>query len=191
MALGEHLSGIWYSPYYTYIYKLRSDLKLFDVPPSVKILKTHINDWFLARLNATIVEMDLPCVRPVKGFCRSGYVSESAYAVVIAEFKLSNAGLVNREPGHIRQPHCTLSPIPSPNTEYHLLIQCPSVSALRASSNISSFITGCRMKNLSFLKIFDLFVNGKDCDNKDITFLSYLERGKCLADLRQLFLSKW
>ena len=192
-ALGEHLSGVWPSPYYNYIFKLRSDLQLFDTPPSVKILKTHISDWFIARLNSSITRMDLPCVHQVLSLQRSPYVCESSFAVVIAEFKLANAGLGNREPrqGHIRQLHCPLCPIQTPNTEFHLVIQCPSLSVMRATTNISSFISACRLKNIPFNRIFDLFVNGKDSDSDEISPHSYLERGKCLADMRQLWLSKW
>ena len=144
----------------------------------------------LLLLNSTLASLQLPLVHQLNRLTRAGYVCENDSVAVIAAFKFSNAGLGNREPrqGHHRQLQCPLCSVPTTNDEFHLVIHCPSVSTLRTSSNISSFITACQLKNFLFPKIFDYFVNG---NGKHISTDSYLERGNCLADMRKLWLSKW
>ena len=193
VALDEHLSGGWYSPYYAYICQLRSELQLFTVPLSQKILMTHISDWFLSQLNSTLGTLSLPCISRVVRLSRAAYVCESAYAGVLAQFKLANAGLGNREPrqGHARKPYCPLCPVPTPTSEFHLAFICPSVSGLRGSTGISSFISSCCLRGVTIVKTYGLFISGKDSQGKDVDLPTYLDRGKCLDDLRSSWLSKW
>ena len=62
---------------------------------------------------------------------------------------------------------------------------------MRSATQVSSFITSCHLKNISLSKTYSLFLNGKDSNLKDVDVLEYLERGKCLDDLRSLWLSLW
>ena len=118
---------------------------------------------------------------------------ESAYAGVLAQFKLANAGLGNREPrqGHARKSYCPLCPVPTPTSEFHLAFICPSVSGLRGSTGISSFISSCCLRGVTIVKTYGLFISGKDSQGKDVDLPTYLDRGKCLDDLRSSWLSKW
>ena len=88
VALDEHLSGRWTSPYYAYICQLRSKLELFTVPQSRKILMSHISERFIGNLNSTVRDLNLPALGLVKSLKCSSYVCESPYSSVIAAFKL-------------------------------------------------------------------------------------------------------
>ena len=192
-ALMEHLSGDWVSPYYSYICKIRCSLKMFDVPASMMILQSQISDWFLDSTNDKIISLSLPSIRPIVSLTRLQYVCESDYSSVISEFKFSNAGLGNREPrlGYHRMTVCPLCPQQFPNTEFHLVMQCSSVANLRSTTKIISFINNCKLKGLSSKVTYDLFINGFDSDKTQITVGCYIERGRCLHDLREFWLSKW
>ena len=193
VALEEHLSGRWSSPYYSYICQLRSNLQLFIVPQSRKILMSHISEKFLMNLNSTVKSLELPALGLVKSLKCSSYVCESSYSSVIAAFKLGNAELGNRAPraGHLRRSLCPLCPVPSPNSEFHLVMCCSALSAMRSATQISTFITSCHMKNIDLKTTYSLFLNGKNSDGKDVDVNEYLERGKCMEDLRRLWLSLW
>ena len=62
IALMEHLSGDWDSKYYSYICRLRSKLQIFELPPSIKVLKSLIFVWFLDSTNQKILQCSLPWV---------------------------------------------------------------------------------------------------------------------------------
>ena len=193
MALDDHLSGRWTSPYYSYICQLKSNLQLFTVPQSRKILMSHISERFLMNLNSDVQELELPALGLVRSLKCSSYVCENTYSSVIAAFKLGNADLGNRAPrmGHLRRSLCPLCPVPSPNTEFHLVMCCSALSPMRSATQISTFITACHMKNISLASTYSLFINGKDSNHQNIGLQEYLERGKCMDDLRKLWLSLW
>ena len=124
---------------------------------------------------------------------KAAYVCKSDYAGVLAQFRLSNAGLGNREPrqGYGRKSCCPLCPVPTPLSEFHLTVVCPSVSGLRKSTGISTFMSLCNLRGKTIVETFVLFVSGKDSMGKDIDLPGYLDRGKCLDDLRRSWLSQW
>ena len=144
-------------------------------------------------LNSTVKSLELPALGLVKSLKCSSYVCESSYSSVIAAFKLGNAELGNRAPrdGHLRRSLCPLCPVPSPNSEFHLVMCCSALSAMRSATQISTFITSCHMKNIDLQTTYSLFMNGKNSDGKDVDVNEYLERGKCMEDLRRLWLSLW
>ena len=193
IALMDHLSGEWLSPYMAYICSVRSKLGLFSVPPSEKLLKIDIMDWFLSSLNAEINSLDLPALLPVVRLDRASYVCEHKNASVLACFKMGVAGLGNREPrlGHLRQPYCPLCPTRQVNNELHLVCECPSASVVRSSTGISSFLTQCTLRGFPMNVSFKLFVNSFDCEFKPISQTSSLERGMALDALREAWLSRW
>ena len=193
VALMEHLSGDWDSKYHSYICRLRSKLGIFEIPPSIKFLKSLIFNWFLDSGNKRITDCSLPWVPQMTSLSRASHVCENKFSVAISEFKLSNAGLGNRQPrvGYLRVVICPLCPVPYPNTEFHLVMQCGSLDRLRASLNIQSFINACRLKNIPLSVTFSLFLLGRDENGKRISSDSFLERGKCLIDMRQQWLGKW
>ena len=90
IALMDHLSGDWDSKYYTYICKLRSKLLLFEIPPSIKVLKSLLFAWFLECANQKILQCSLPWVPQLTSLSRASHVCENEHSSAISEFKLCN-----------------------------------------------------------------------------------------------------
>ena len=190
-ALQEHLSGDWPSPYLQYISNIRGLLGIFSPVPAPSQMKSLVGDYFLAKINTNISSFDW--VYEVKKLSKASYVCEDENSSVITQFKLDCAGLGDKQPrvGHNRKPLCPVCPLDVPNTGLHLLFSCGSVSALRIETGIQSFITQCRQNGLSLVACYRHFVNGLDTNSKPVPKHSYLERGKCMKDMRDLWLSKW
>ena len=150
-----------------------------------------VNEYFLAKTNLAASSMQW--ILPMKKFSRSRYVCENEFSSVIAEFKLECAGLGNKQPrpGHLRKPFCPVCPVRSANNGLHLLFECGSVAALRCETGIQSFLVQCLNKGLSLAQSFTTFVNGLDSHGQPLNQQDYLERGKAMRDMRDLWLTKW
>ena len=190
-ALLEHLSGAWTSPYLAYIESIRSKLGIFVPSPSPVVWKHLVHEFFIKNVNNEI--LSLPCVLPIKKFSRLSYVCESEWLAVLAEFKFGNEGLGNKQPrnGLTRKPYCPVCPIRVETSGQHLLLICTSLSKLRSDTGIYTFMNQCTWKGLSLLETYVLFVTGRDSNKVPVAVQEYLERGKCINAMRQLWLSKW
>ena len=190
-ALLEHLSGGWTSPYLQYISAVRSKLGLFATPSVPKVWKQLTYEHFLSRTNADA--SSFASIRPLKSFSRLPYVCESDWSTVITEFKLQNEGLGDKCPrqGRQRQPFCPVCPVRQPNSGLHMLFCCSSLTSLRSETGISSFMTLCTWKGFSMQETYAMFVNGEASDGSLLPVPEYLERGRCMHDMRKLWFSKW
>ena len=190
-ALLEHLSGDWRSPYLEYISSLRSKLGIFQAPSSPRIWKGLSYEHFICQANVAIAKLDW--IKPLVSFSRLPYVIENELSSVITEFKFGSEGLGNKQPrpGRPRKPFCPVCPVRELNCGIHLLFSCSSLSVLRADTGITSFMNMCSVSGYTMKETYDMFVNGLDCNKKKVSLSSYLERGKCMNDLRKLWFSKW
>ena len=190
-ALLEHLSGNWSSPYLRHISNLRGILQLHCAVPAPSILRGLVNEHFLAQTN--IVVSSMKWIQPVKKFTRAIYVCENEFSSVISQFKLDCAGLGDKRPrtGHLRKQFCPVCPEMHPNTGLHLLLECGAVSTLRYRTGILSFLDQCLKKNLSPAQCYSYFIGGLSSDGKQLHQQDYLERGRAMRDMRDLWLSKW
>ena len=190
-ALMDHLSGAWESPYITYISAIRSKLGMFACVPAPSVMKGLVGDYFLKQTNISV--LSLRWISPLKRLNRCSYVCENEYSKVISEFKLDCASLGDRQPrlGHVRKPFCPVCPMNVPNTGLHLLFSCGSVSGLRIESGVQAFVNQCLLKGFSLIGAYKLFVNGLDASRKVLSRSDYLERGKTMKDMREMWLTKW
>ena len=169
----------------------RVTLELFSPVPAPSEMKSLVGDYFLAKLNTSISSLNW--VLPVERLCRSSYVCEAENSSVITQFKLDCAGLGDKQPrlGHSRKPLCPACPLNVPNTGIHLLLSCESVTALRIETGIQSFIVECEQNGLSLSECYKNFVNGLDSHSKPVQKQLYLNRGNCMKNMSNLWLSKW
>ena len=191
-ALIDHLSGTWASPYLDYISAVRSKLGIFSAPLQPVVWKRLSYKYFLSLTNATTSPNWW--LRPLDGFERLAYVSESKWSTIISEFRLGCEGLGNKQPleHHTRKPWCPVCPqLHQPNDGHHLLFICSSLAALRRTTGIASFMTSCTLKSLGSLEAYSLFISGLNCHRKPIGISDYYERARCMRDMRELWLSKW
>ena len=190
-AMMEHLSGSWQSPYVMHISHVRAALGVFFATSDPGKLKKSVGDYFLASVNRSA--SSLTWIMPLMSFSRASYVCENVLSTVITEFKLECEGLGNKQPrlGHIRKPFCSVCPGNIPNTGLHLLFKCGSLSGLRQETGIQSYVNLGLWKGLSLDETCRLFVNGLDWSKKTVSKSDFLERGKCMSDMRILWLTKW
>ena len=190
-ALMDHLSGDWPSPYLRHISNIRGLLNMFNPIAAPSLVKKLTNEYFLAKTNSNIASYS--CLLPLKALTRSPYVCENENSAVISEFKLDCANLGDKKPrhGHVRKPFCPVCPTKEPNNGIHMLFLCGSVATLRQDTGIQSFITQGMHTGLSLKDIYIHFVNGLTTQGKTIPRKDYLERGRCMKDMRELWLSKW
>ena len=154
-------------------------------------MKSLTGAYFLAHVNS--IAASISFLLPIENLSRAYYVCEDVNSSVITQFKLDCAGLGDKQPrlAYARKPFCPACPVRVPNTGLHLLFSCGAVSALRIETGIQSYVTLCQHKGLSLTDSYLHFVNGLDTNGNPVSKHEYLERGKCMRDMRDTWLSKW
>ena len=190
-ALMDHLSGDWHSPYLAHISNIRGTMEMFTPIPAPSLMKSHCSEYFLSMVNCNI--SSYPWILPLQRLARSSYVCENECSTVITEFKFDCAKLGDKQPrnGYERKPFCPVCPMNVPNTGIHMLFSCGSLAPLRQETGIQSFIVQCQQKGMSMTECYTLFVNGLTPLGNPLSRQDYLERGKCMRDMRELWFSKW
>ena len=190
-AIQDHMSGTWASPYMSYIYSLRSELGVYTASHIPSFWKLKTSQYFLDKCNAALANYCY--VAKMTNFSRLKYVCENDLSSIITKFKYDNADLGNKtpRPGYSRKLFCPLCPTPHKTSCFHILFVCSSVSVPRATTGIQSFITVLTLKGVSLEDAFMIFVNGLDSDRKAVSMSSYLERARCMNDMRSEWLSRW
>ena len=113
----------------------------------------------------------------------------------IAQFRLSNAGLGNRQPrwpshSYLRRTFCPFCPTLL-LTEYHVVFVCSSVEKYREELDLTFFRGICKSKGFSEQKTFFLFVNGHDWNENVLPASEFPSRGLSLDIIRGHWLSLW
>ena len=191
IALLDHLSGGWASPYVPYICKLRAATSLFASPPNEHYLRQHLYHWALSETNSSLLSHSLPGLDRLASFKRQPYVFAHQHLSTLASFRLSNAGLGNRcpLPGRLRFTGCPRCQVPSQCTEEHVLFDCSSVHGTRVVTGIALFRTMAVLQGLSTVSMFRIFVRGLDLQGKPVAVADYLERGAAMTAMRDAWLN--
>ena len=189
IALLDHLSGAWPSPYLSYVCRLRTEVSLFFEPPTLLYLQKHLFHWALEKMNSVLSSDALPCLVPVLSFRKQPYVCSSGGLDTISSFRLSNAGLGNKFPvlGGERCLTCPMCPVPCQTNEEHLFV-CPSVQRIRVDTGIASFMTQCGLRGISVHRGMVLYVSGLDLFGDPLPLPDYFERGVALSAVREAWL---
>ena len=190
MALEDHLSGSWESPYMVYITKIRQRVKLLEMAPSQKYLKEHLVSWALEEVNERVSRLSCTSINPVKKFSRELYVCEGEGVSGMAAFRLGSAGLGNREPrgDDVRQTHCKLCS--GRLDERHVAFSCRALEGYRKrETEITFFRNLCRRKEIFEKQAYLRFVNGYDWNGNRVMQEEYVRRGLELQGLRKFWLS--
>ena len=190
VALMDHLSGTWSSPYISYICKIRTEAALFAEPPTMKYLSIHMHQWALARTNSMIASHSLPYVPMLTSFKKKPYVYTHSYLSTLASFRLSNAGLGNKIPrnGSQVQKYC-----PACNSGYlldegHVLFTCSATRKVRCETGINLFTTQAATKGLLEERARFLFVTGCDLEGNLVNMETYKHRAIAISAIRSAWL---
>ena len=194
-ALLDHLTMNWHSPYLSYISTIRDVVRLPFIPPTMKYLSCHLYQWSLSEVNTELSNLSLPYVHPLTEFVRQPYVVGFPNMDVVAQFRLSNAGLGNKHPRFLgewsaRQVTCPLCPS-NTISEAHVIFFCPAVEEFRKELGLSMFRAVCRTKYLSEEQTFTTFINGLDFNGTMIKIAEIQDRALALDTLRGHWLARW
>jgi exonuclease III len=194
LAIMEHMSGVWKSPYWEYINKIKTEISL-PYLYSHPMTKLHLDRYFMQKVNTDIVDAGLPAVRVIKSLSRADYVCEDESCTMIAGVKFNYCSKIQCQgPDRKRRcPFCpavrgVLTPLAS---EFHVSWVCPAVSGARRESGISDFIMLCRLRdpNGSECDSHYKFLNGLDADGAVINQSLYLSRAFALQHVRDVWLN--
>ena len=189
MAMSDHLSGEWPSPYIAYITRIMEGIKMFDLLPTEHGVNIHMNEWALQETNRKISLLQLPCITSVKSFERQPYVFESGALSTIAQFRLSCAGLGNKAPnvGGFRWGQCILCS--ASLDEMHIAFCCPALAVHRNNhTSITSFWNQCRLGMHGLEESYRRFVNGLTIHGVSISKKEYKDRGLELLTMKEAWL---
>ena len=189
VAMSDHLSGEWPSPYIGYITRIMEGIKMFDLLPTENGLNIHLNEWAIHETNKKISLLQLPCISSVERFKRQLYVFESGALSTIAQFRLSCAGLGNKAPniGGFRWGQCILCS--ADLDELHVAFSCAALAVHRAkNTSITSFWNQCRLELLDVKESYRRFVNGLTVYGVEISKKEYKDRGLELLSMKKAWL---
>ena len=190
VALLDHMSGMWCSPYISYICRIRRECSIFVEPPTIKYLATHMHQWALARTNSSISSHSLPFVSLLTSFEKKPYVYAHRYLSVLAAFRLSNAGLGNKIPlpGFPVHTTCPLCSGVHRLTEAHVLFTCPAVRNIRRETGITLFLTQAAVQGHSDSRSHYLFVTGYDLRGELVDMENYKQRAAAITAIKSAWL---
>ena len=62
---------------------------------------------------------------------------------------------------------------------------------VRLETGITAFLNSCTMQGITMDDSYGMFVNGLDSNNQTVSQSAFLERERCMYDMRLLWLTKW
>ena len=185
LALEDHLSGLWKSPYMNYIAKVRKKIGMLEMAPSLKYLSKHLESWAVQGVNDKLGKLSCVTILPLKKFSREVYVWEGEGTGIMAAFRLGSAGLGNREPRRgqgAREIWCKLCS--GVLNEQHVAFSCSAVEQYRKNeTEITFFRNVCRRQNIHEKQAYRRYVTGYDWNGLKVSKKDYTKRGMELKGL--------
>ena len=185
LALEDHLSGLWKSPYMNYIAKVRKKIGMLEMAPSLKYLSKHLESWAVQGVNDKLGKLSCVTILPMKKFSREVYVWEGEGTGIMAAFRLGSAGLGNREPRRgqgAREIWCKLCS--GVLNERHVAFSCSAVEQYRKNeTEITFFRNVCRRQNIHEKQAYRRYVTGYDWNGLKVSKNDYTRRGMELKGL--------
>ena len=189
LAMQEHLSLKWRSPYWKYICDIKQEISL-PYLFSKKVIKIHLDSFFIRKLNVEISKANLPSLKPVNVLCRANYVCEDKLVSIFAGVKFNYCrGIQCQGIDRQRRCHsCVGNPLPPFSSEFHVVWLCPSVSNIRKQTGITLFTNLCSSRGISIENSFFLYIQGLDINGEIVNIHHCLERAKCLQTIRDCWI---
>ena len=191
LAMQEHLSLNWVSPYWKYICEIKQELSL-PYLYSKQFIKIHLDSYFIKKLNSEILKANLPSLKPVNVLCRAIYVCEDKLVPIFAGVKFNYChGIQCQGVDRQRRCHsCIGNPLPPLSSEFHVVWLCSSVSNVRKKTGITLFINLCSSRGITVRNSFFLYIQGFDINGEKINVEQCLERAKHLQTIRDCWIQK-
>ena len=152
------------------------------------MIKLHLDNHFLSKLNDEISKARLPAYRPIAKVERGKYVSEDEISAVAVGMKVNNCHL-NPTQGRDRSKRCPFCPT-VPSSEFHVAWQCPKVRVIRRDVGIDSFKNVMSLnKYVSDEDSYFAYINGFDSNSMHVSHEEFETRIKNLGQVKSLWLS--
>ena len=195
-ALMEHLSRPTTSPYFKYIYKIRSEMGFLEAPLTQKLLQSVADDHFLSIVNDKLSKLELPALGKLSHLAAQPYLCESLGAQYYAKFRLNQVDLGRYvvRPGHRYQqetcPLCT-NTVPKVNSPFHIVMECPYLKDIRKVTGVTSFINMSCLQGSSPEEAYRDFLCARGLDGKLVGRAECVQRGESLKAITDIYLSMW
>ena len=186
VAMQEHMSINWESPYWKYICEIKHKIAL-PYLYSKQVIKIHLDKYFMDELNNDICKANIPSIKPIQYLSRPTYVCEDPIVSIFAGVKFNYCpqfqcqGIDRKR----RCLFCTGDQMPPLSSEFHVVWVCTKVNKIRSLVGISHFINICTLHGISLEDSFYLYMKGIDIDGNNIPVQKCLERAynlKCIRD---------
>ena len=192
LAMLEHLTGAWYSKYFEYIVNIKNTISLPYVYSDVMI-ESHLDDYFLGKLNSDIAKANLPAFKPVSVIKRNPFVNESELSALLTGIKVNYCKKVQTQgPGRNRVcPFCpgVVGRIGPPASEFHVTWECPKVENVRNMSGITWFKNQLSLNAVDDINSFYMYVNGLDLSGDKVPQITMNNRVQSLSSVRSAWLN--
>ena len=156
------------------------------------MIETHLNNYFLGKLNCDIARANLPSYKPVSVIKRNIFVNESELSALLTGIKVNYCKKVQTQgPGRNRVcPFCpgTVGRIGQPASEYHVTWVCPKVENVRKMSGITWFKNQLALSAVDDTTSFYMFVNGLDFAGGQVQQITMNCRVQSLSSVRSAWL---
>ena len=192
LAMMEHLTSTeWHSKYFEYIVNIKNTISLPYVYSDVMI-ESHLNDYFIDKLNSDIVKSNLPSYKPVSVIKKNEFVNESETSALLTGIKVNYCKKSQTQgPGRNRVcPFCpgVVGRIGPPASEFHVTWVCPEVENVRNMSGITWFKNQLSLNEVSVSDSFYLYVNGLDKSSENVSQITLNNRVQSLSSVRSAWL---
>ena len=196
LALMEHLAKPTKSPYFKYIYRIRSEMGLLEAPLTQDFLQSTADEHFLSVVNTKLSKLSLPAMTELSCLTPQPYLCESVGAQFYAKFRLNQVDLGRHvvRVGHVtQQEQCPLcvNTVPQPNTPFHIVMQCPYLKEIRKVTGISMFMNMSMLQGLSAEAAYQRYLTARDLQGKTVGRAVCVERGWSLKYVTDKYLSLW
>ena len=185
LAMREHLSNAWDSPYWRYICSIKDKIGILCLK-SKNNIKTCVTKYYMDKLNKTIVDSNIVSLRPIQELSRATYVCEDKLSSLMAGVKVNYCSDFQCQ-GIDRSRKCPVCPNNVKSSEFHVLFECPVVVNERKSTGIQDFITLCRLHNIQLVDSFYLYVQCKNTKSININLRECMARANSMKIVRD----KW
>ena len=192
LAMMEHLTSTnWHSKYFEYIVNIKNTISLPYVYSNAMI-ESHLDDYFLGKLNSDIARANLPAYKPVLEIKKNVFVNESELSALLTGIKV-NYCKKNQTQGPGRNRLCPFCPgvvgrTGPPASEYHVTWVCPKVENTRNMSGITWFKNQLSLNAVSDIDSFYLYVNGLDSSSDRVSQGTLNNMVQSLSSVRSAWL---
>ena len=180
LALLEHETGGWRSPYLMNMARIQVDIGLLHLPPAPECIEKVLEKVFQERLKSKVSSLSsIPVVRENVRRERASTAREGEDWRWINRAVMGASGVqLDRERGVWRK-RCPEDG--AAFTDLHCVSECVATAKVRRDTGLSLYFTSCSVRGMTSKQAYSNFVMGLDSKGEEIDMDDYRDRGRTLA----------